>query len=272
AQGIGKAIALRLAQDGFNVALNDLPTKEDQLQVVLKEITSIGRECTIVVADISSEEQVEGMIDNTVHALGSLDVMVANGAPFCQGVSLIVISVEDWDRTFSVNCRGTFLCYRHAAAQMIKQGRGGRIIGASSVIGKQGMPMMGAYCSTKFGIRGLTQVAAQEFGKHGITVNAYAPGISVGVLPNGIEGVLALVRAIAFNVNGMLITALQIKERTAVGFMGEPADIANFVGYMASPESRFVTGKYSTASVGPLWLTNTLLGQTVRIESFGVVL
>ncbi|KAF8901437.1 hypothetical protein CPB85DRAFT_1227824 [Mucidula mucida] len=123
AQGIGRAIALRLAQDGFDVALNDLPTKEEQLQLLLKEITSIGRKCIIVVADISSEEQVKVMIDNTVSALGSTDV---------------VVSVEDWDGTFSVNCRGTFLCYRHAAAQMIKQGRGGRIIGASSVIGKQG--------------------------------------------------------------------------------------------------------------------------------------
>lgn len=110
AQGIGRAIALRLAQDGFDVALNDLPTKEEQLQLLLKEITSIGRKCIIVVADISSEEQVKVMIDNTVSALGSTDVVGARvhhhqaetfnatyewsqmGPPFRQGVFLTVSS------------------------------------------------------------------------------------------------------------------------------------------------------------------------------------
>ncbi|KAF8901440.1 NAD(P)-binding protein [Mucidula mucida] len=242
AQGIGKAIALRLAQDGFDVGLNDLPGKEDSLRVLQKEITSIGRESTIVIADISSEEQVQGMIDNTVNTLGSLDVMVANGGLFLPG-SLLGISVEDWDRTFSVNCRGTFLCYRYAAKQMIKQGRGGRIIGASSDVGKQGMAMMGAYSSTKFGIRGLTQVAAQEFGKHGITVNAYAPGVidtelmrtsAAGVMPTDPAGMLEMV-----------------KSRTAVGFLGRPEDIASFVAYIVGPESRYVTGQ--TISINGGW-------------------
>ncbi len=77
AQGIGKAIALRLAQDGFDAGLNDLPGKEDSLRVLQKEIASIGRDSTIVIADISSEEQVQGMIDNTVNTLGSLDVVCA---------------------------------------------------------------------------------------------------------------------------------------------------------------------------------------------------
>lgn len=102
------------------------------------------------------------------------------------------VDTDQWDRLFSVNVRGMFLCYKYAGKQMIKQGRGGRIIGASSMGGKQGLlvsidaltlltlllgqPGLSSYCASKFAIRGLTQSAALEFGQYGITVNAYAPG------------------------------------------------------------------------------------------------
>jgi NAD(P)-dependent dehydrogenase (short-subunit alcohol dehydrogenase family) len=113
--------------------------------------------------------------------------MVANAAiPVVKSVA--DTTVEEWDRIFAVNVRGTFLCYREAAAQMIAQGKGGRLIGACSISGKTGSDNAAAYASTKFAIRGLTQSAAADYGKHGITVNAYAPGcIETGFLDKFVD-------------------------------------------------------------------------------------
>ncbi|SJL18425.1 uncharacterized protein ARMOST_22014 [Armillaria ostoyae] len=194
AQGIGRAIALRLADDGFNVSLNDLPSAGTGLDILASEIASKGRKSHVVIGDISSESDVQRIIESTVQALGSLDVMVAN-AGICITKSIMSTSTEEWDRIFAVNGRGTFLCYKYAAKQMIDQGHGGRIIGASSLAGKLGvldfmaslstvklkLTLIGSsnlpvYGASKWAIRGLTQSAAHEFGKYGITVNAYAPG------------------------------------------------------------------------------------------------
>ncbi|KAK0193188.1 hypothetical protein F5146DRAFT_1029497 [Armillaria mellea] len=177
AQGIGKAIALRLADDGFDVAVNDIPLdgKITKLQEVQAEIIQKGRRCGVFTGDISKEEDVKRMVEGVVSTLGGLDVMVAN-AGVCPTASVLDYTVEQWDRAFAINARGTFLCYQYAAKQMIKQGRGGRIIGSSSSAGKQGVRMMSLYSSTKSAIRGLTQGAALDLGKFGITVNAYAPG------------------------------------------------------------------------------------------------
>ncbi|KAF7369243.1 hypothetical protein MVEN_00252000 [Mycena venus] len=167
ARGIGKAIALRLAEDGFDVAVNDLPTSSDSLLEVVKEIKSKGRASSAHLADVSVEEDVKAMFADVVESHGGLDVMVSNAG-------IIRVSVEEWDRMMAVNCRGTFLCYKYAGMQMIEQGRGGRIIGAGSVAGKRvGSPFMSGYAVTKFAIHGLTQAAAMEYGPHGITVNSY---------------------------------------------------------------------------------------------------
>ncbi|KAJ7496470.1 hypothetical protein FB451DRAFT_1019436 [Mycena latifolia] len=227
AQGIGKAIALKLAHDGYDVALNDLPSNLAQLESIQATIGTLERRSIIVLADVSSEEGVKKMIETAVVALGSLDVMVANGGTFLPG-SLLEMSTENWDRTFAVNCRGTWLCYKHAARQMIKQGKGGCIIGASSAAGKQGIPMMAAYSSTKFGIQGLTQVAAQELGCHKISVNSYAPGMR-----SPLDGLRTHFLA------GPIDTELS---QTALGYIGNPEDIASLVAYLVTPEAHFITG------------------------------
>ncbi|KAK7034582.1 hypothetical protein VNI00_012211 [Paramarasmius palmivorus] len=175
ARGIGKAIALRLAQDGFDGALNDLSSKTDQLKDVEKEIMAIGKRTVVVTADVSNEDEVKQMIEKVVEVLGGLDVMVVN-AGICTAAPMVETSTELWEQTFAVNSRGTFLCYKYATIQMIKQGRGGRIIGASSGAGKQGAKYLMAYSASKFAVRGMTQSAAWEAAKYGITVNAYAPG------------------------------------------------------------------------------------------------
>ncbi|KAJ7155280.1 hypothetical protein C8R46DRAFT_1356498 [Mycena filopes] len=182
AQGIGHAIALQLAADGFDVALNDVAAKSAQLEGVKKEVTDLGRKATVVTADISVDAEVKAMVAATVEALGGLDVMVANAGVCKPRGSLVDLEADEWDATFAVNGRGTFLCYKYAGKQMIAQGRGGRIIGASSGAGKQAYPSLPDYSASKFAVRGLTQSAALEFGKHGITVNAYAPGTHLYIL------------------------------------------------------------------------------------------
>ncbi|KAI0285432.1 NAD-binding protein [Russula aff. rugulosa BPL654] len=237
AQGIGHAIALRLAADGYDIALNDLPAQEAVLRVTAEEVASRGRRVHCVLADVSSEIQVQTMVSDVVRVLGGLDVMVANAGIFLMK-SFVETTAEDLDRILGVNLRGTFLCYKYAGLQMISQGRGGRIIGACSGSSKQGYASLSAYSSSKFGIRGLTQCAALEFGAHGITVNAYSPGPVKTPL---LDGAVAIVGAEFED---------QFIKGSALGQIGLPTDIAALVSYLVSKESHLITGQSITIDGG----------------------
>ncbi|KAJ3976776.1 NAD-P-binding protein [Lentinula raphanica] len=228
AQGIGKAIALRLASDGYKVAVNDIHSKVDQLDFIAEDIKKThGIQTCTVPGDVSVEHEVESMVGNVAKTLGCLDIMVANAA-----ILGPPDNEEDWDKILRVNAKGVFLCYKHAAKQMIAQGRpGGRIIGASSIVGKQGMVHLGAYSASKFAIRGLTQVAALEFGHHGITVNAYAPG--------AIESPMAQAADLATSPVGKAVS----KSLPSFSTLGKGEDIASLVSYLASQESGYITGQ-----------------------------
>ncbi|KAJ7182853.1 NAD(P)-binding protein, partial [Mycena crocata] len=233
AQGIGKAIALRLAEDGFDVAVNDISNTSEALNQLVEEIKGKGRTSSAHLADVALDDQVRGMIEEVVNVYGQLNVMVANagvGVP----MPLSEMNADQWDRVMGINARGVFLCYKYAGMQMIKQGKGGRIIGASSIIGKQGMALNFAYTASKFAVRGLTQSAAIEFGAHGITVNAYAPGaINTGMLKS-------IATATQTPWEMMLDT---FKKSSPLGIVGVPEDVANIVSFIASKESSFITGQ-----------------------------
>ncbi|KAF7328692.1 NAD(P)-binding protein [Mycena sanguinolenta] len=216
AQGIGRSIALRLAEDGFDVAINDIPDNSKHL------------------ADVSQEESVKEMVAEVVKAHGGLDVMVANaGIAGPYRTPLVELSAEQWDKVMAVNARGTFLCYKHAGLQMLAQGRGGRIIGASSYAGKKAIALQSVYSASKFAVRGLTQAAALEFGPHGITVNAVAPGAIVTPMLTG--------AAKTAEQTEMLLDRL--KSAAPLNKLGTPEDIANLVSFLASKESQFITGQ-----------------------------
>ncbi|KAI0001178.1 hypothetical protein BJV77DRAFT_938964 [Russula vinacea] len=236
-QGIGRAIALRLAKDGYDIALNDIPAHEAMLGITAEEVASRGRRAHCVLADVSSEKQVETMVSDVVRALGGLDVMVAN-AGVSMMKSFVETTAEDLDRVIGVNLRGTFLCYKYAGLQMIAQGRGGRIIGACSGTGKQGQASLSAYSASKFGIRALTQCAALEFGGHRITVNSYAPGPvktpMCTLRRDDLESTLG-------SPPGVLED--QLAKGAAVGYVGQPSDIAELVSFLASKESHLITGQ-----------------------------
>ncbi|KAH0578857.1 hypothetical protein H2248_003049 [Termitomyces sp. 'cryptogamus'] len=234
ARGIGRAIALRLADDGFDVAVNDISATD--LEALVEEIKSKQRKSSFYVADVSIEEQVKNLIRNVVECHGSLDVMVAN-AGIAVWKPFLETTEADWDKLLAVNVKGTFFCYKHAGAQMIAQGHGGRIIGASSLAGKRGTPIMAAYSATKFAIRSLTQSAAMAFGPHRITVNAYAPGpIETPMLQYLDSENAALTQGKTGDLLGIL------RQRSPLGINGSPADIASLVSYLVSKEAGFVTG------------------------------
>jgi len=238
ANGIGRAIALRLASDGYDIALNDLAVNQGALDAASEEINTRypERRVCAFVADVSIEEQVRNMIDDTTNALGRLDVMVANAGILRTG-SIIESSVEDLDAVLAVNVRGTFLCYKYAARQMLAQGTKGRIIGASSLAGKKGHPFLSTYCTSKFAIRGLTQTAAIEFGKHGITVNAYAPGlIETAMLDTLQEDMVRYTGDEGGVINPPTNAA-------AIGYLGTTKDIADLVAYLVSPGAHYITGQ-----------------------------
>ncbi|KAH9006456.1 hypothetical protein EDB86DRAFT_3070460 [Lactarius hatsudake] len=250
ARGIGRAIALRLADDGLDVAVNDR-SSSPELDELVREIKSKGRRSLAVPADISLELEVEKSVRKVVQDLGSLDVMVAN-AGIVSFKSFLDTTVENFDRLMAVNARGTMLCYKHAAKQMIAQARGGRIIGACSLAGKQGH-FFHLHCpattltSREQPMRPTRHIAqpsllfadshkllaspSLEFGKYGITVNAYAPGIvETPMIAQTIArlGPDALSASIA---------------STVVNRSGTPEEIAGLVSYLVSNDSGFVTGQ-----------------------------
>ncbi|KAF8989820.1 NAD-binding protein [Cyathus striatus] len=230
AQGLGKAIALRLAADGFDIGLNGRPgtgPQMDKLIAMAEEIKALGRKVYIAPADVSVEADVEKMITDVVAELGGVDVMVANAA-VSELAPMVSTPVEQWDHILGVNLRGVFLCFKHAGKQMLEQGRGGRLIGGGSLGGFSGIAMGGAYAASKAGIRALTHSAARELGPNGITVNAYAPGVVVTELT-------------LRNFGAELLE--QQKAHCAVNDNGTPEDVAALVSFLASKESRFITGQ-----------------------------
>ncbi|KAF8591737.1 acetoin reductase family protein [Ramaria rubella] len=225
AQGIGKAIALRLAHDGFDVVVNDIPSKAEQLEGVLAEICATTQKGLVVTGDVSLETDVQKLVDATVTCFGGLDVMIANAGIGRTG-PLISTTVEEWDNLHAINVRGVFLAYRIAAVQMIKQGRGGRIIGASSIAGKQGLPEWGNYGASKFAVRGLTQSAAAELRPYGITVNAYAPGVVETTVSDQSRAI------------GLEKLSLDPSWQAL-----SPGEVAGMVSYLVRDEAKSITGQ-----------------------------
>ncbi|CAF3072442.1 unnamed protein product [Rotaria sp. Silwood2] len=237
ARGIGRAIALRLARDGLNVAVNDIQASSSDLQNVQQEIEQMGRKSIAITADVSQSKSVEKMMQESAQKLGSLDVVVAN-AGICYVKPLLDTSVDDWDKIFAINMRGVFLCYKEAAKIMITQGRGGKIIGACSNAGYKPRPMISHYSATKWGVRGLTQAAALEWAPYNITVNAYCPGITKTSLFDRFNEELA-----EFQGKSKEHLMEDLLKTVPLGRVGYPDDIANLVSFLASKNSDYITGQ-----------------------------
>ncbi|CAL1708776.1 unnamed protein product [Somion occarium] len=230
AQGIGEAIALRLADDNIDVALFDLKEKEPLLKNVVKQIEAKGRKAIYFVGDVTQEQDVKTSIDRTVETLGGLDIMVANAGitifkPFVES------DIEDYRRIMDINVLGVVNCFKYAAIQLIKQGRGGRIIGACSGAGKRGINNMSLYSASKFAVRGLTQATSLELRSHKITVNSYAPGFILTPM-------LAHPDDDKFGGHGSVAKMAAKMDPDYEG--AQPSVVAELVAYLIKPEAHFV--------------------------------
>lgn len=248
ARGIGKAIALRLAADGHDIAVSDLPAMAEELEKTRAEIEASGVRAVALAGDVTDPESVRRIVEQTAEQLGSLDVMVAN-AGIAQTKALLDVTPDEYDLVHRVNGKGLFLCYTEAARQMIKQGRGGKIIGASSIAGHKGFGLLGVYSSSKFGVRALTQAAAQEWAEHGITVNAYCPGIVDTQMWVEVDRDLGAINDMAEG-ESMKAMAAGI----TLGRVSQGSDVAAFVSYLAGPDSDYMTGQSPLIDGGMLFV------------------
>ena len=234
-QGIGRAIALRLAKDGFNVALVDV--KLDKITAVAKEVAAIGRQATTITADVSQRDEVYAAIDKAEKDLGGFDVMV-NNAGIAQVNALADVTQEEVEKIFKINVQGALWGIQAAAKKFIARGQKGKIISASSIAGHEGYAMLGIYSATKFAVRALTQAAAKEYASKGITVNAYCPGVV------GTDMWVEIDKRFSETTGAQLgETYKKFVGGIALGRAETPEDVANLVSFLSSPDSDYITGQ-----------------------------
>ena len=250
-KGFGRAIAIRLAEEGAAVAVNDVAARPyadigntwEGVDAVVAEIESKGGQAISVLADVSEASAVDTMVEEIVRRFGRLDILVANAGsrPGKDRVPVVDLSEEAFDEVQRVNVKGTFLCCRAAARHMVARGEGGRIIVISSTAGKRGVARFAAYSTSKFALVGFTQCLAHELGPHGITVNAICPGFALTERMTEIAGAL---RKEGENVEDRLAVMHRTRvDATPLRRVTEARDIANMAAFLASDQSDYLTGQ-----------------------------
>ena len=250
-RGIGRAIALRLAQEGADVAVNDIHAASAAgsswggMAQVVGEIEALGRRSVGIVADIGDAAQVQAMIDQVVATFGRIDILINNAAARAgrDRVPVVELDEADWDRVQRINAKGTFLCSQAAARAMLADptsARGGRIINIASTAGKNGSARYAAYCASKFAVVGFTQSLAQELAPHGINVNAICPSLVVTERIDDIATALAPSTLTPEEQRAALIT--RAAGLSPLGRMAEVNDVSALAAFLASSESDYLTG------------------------------
>ena len=248
--GIGRAIAMRFAEDGADLAVSDLsetPYTDSGsgwggLPQVVDDIRTLERRSIGIAADVSKADQVENLVRRVIEEFGRIDILVNNaGAPAGPDrVPVIELDEAVWDRVQLVNVKGTFLCCRIAAQHMMGRVGRGKIINMSSRLGKRGEARHAAYCASKFAIIGFTQSLAMELASHHINVNALCPGMV------DTERIDAIASAIVPGSSTTTQKRKQMVERIAsdipLGRIAQGSDVAQTAAFLASSESDYLTG------------------------------
>jgi 3-oxoacyl-[acyl-carrier protein] reductase/meso-butanediol dehydrogenase/(S,S)-butanediol dehydrogenase/diacetyl reductase len=251
-RGIGRAIALRLAEDGADVVATavardagSLPAHEREsgwqgVKSVTEEIRSIGRKALALDVDVTNPRQVLGMVEQTIRDLGRVDILVNNaGLALVAGKkNLWEMDDDEWRREIDVNLTGVFLCCKAVAKTLVEQGEGGRIVNISSLAGRVAQPQYGGYTPAKFGVIGLTQMLALELAPHGVTVNAVCPGSTDTDMMDGTFRRTGERMGIPFE-----MIKQGVKSFIPLGRQAGVSEIAGVVAYLASPSAAYVTGQ-----------------------------
>jgi 3-oxoacyl-[acyl-carrier protein] reductase/meso-butanediol dehydrogenase/(S,S)-butanediol dehydrogenase/diacetyl reductase len=251
-RGIGRAIALRLAEDGADVVVSAVarmpeatPGHEREAgwwgaQSVADEITALGRGALALDVDVTKPEQVREMTNRTVAELGRIDILVNNaGLALVSGKkNLWETEDEEWRREIDVNLNGVYHCCKAVAKVLVEQGEGGRIINISSLAGRVAQPQYGGYTPAKFALIGLTQMLALELAPHNVTVNAICPGSTDTDMMDGTFRRTGERMGLPFE-----MVKEGVKRFIPLGRQADPAEIASVVAYLASPAAAYITGQ-----------------------------
>jgi len=225
ARGIGKAIALELANHGAKIVINDILPK-NEIDKTLEEIRKSGEQAIGIRADITIFEEVESMIKEIINKFGKIDILV-NNAGIIRDSLLIRMKEEDWDAVININLKGTFNCSKTVAKYMMRQKSGGKIVNISSVIGLVGNIGQANYAASKAGIIGLTKSMAKELALRNINVNAIAPGF--------IE--TDMTKKLSEKVRQDLLQQIPLKR------IGTVEDVAKTVYFLVSDTANYITGQ-----------------------------
>ncbi|HET7657857.1 MAG TPA: 3-oxoacyl-[acyl-carrier-protein] reductase [Bacillales bacterium] len=223
-RGIGRAIAIGLAEAGANVAVNYAGSREKAEQVAA-EIEKLGSKAIVIQADVSNDESVRSMIKEVTEQFGTLDILV-NNAGITRDNLIMRMKEQDWDEVLNTNLKGVFHCTKAVTRQMMKQ-RAGRIINIASITGIIGNPGQANYAAAKAGILGLTKSSARELAARNITVNAIAPGFIATDMTDELSE----------DVKQQMLSQIPLSR------FGKPEDVAAMVKFLASDESGYITGQ-----------------------------
>lgn len=256
--GLGRAIAVRLAQEGAHIVANDVVMQRLNspewagLPDLVREIEGLGRQALPVIADVANAEQVDAMVAQAIQHFGQIDILVNNAGALAgrDRVPVVELDEAEWDRIQRVNVKGTFLCSRAVARHLVERGQGGRIINISSTAGKRGMARYAAYCASKFAVRGFTQSLAMELAPYRITVNAICPGLMDTERVADIAAALAPAGVSTAAQRQFMID--QANESTPLGRVGQATDVAKTAAFLASDEAEYLTGLSVNVAGGAL--------------------
>ncbi len=223
-RGIGRAIALKLAEVGATVVINDVG-EATSVDSAVEEIRAMNRESQAILADVSLSSDVASMVETTIASYGRVDILV-NNAGITRDQLVLRMSDDEWDKVINVNLKSVFLCTRAVLRHMIKQ-RWGRIINMASIVGIVGNAGQANYASAKAGIIGFTRTIAREVASRSITVNAIAPGFIDTQMTQQLEE----------------NQRQELMRRIPLGYLGTPRDVAEAVAFLASEEARYITGQ-----------------------------
>ncbi len=223
-RGIGREIALELARQGANVAVN-FSGSEAKASEVVAEIKALGREAFAVKCDVSKAEEVADMVKASIESFGKLDILV-NNAGITRDNLLMRMKEDEWDDVININLKGVFLCTKAVTRQMMKQ-RVGRIINIASIVGVSGNPGQANYVAAKAGVIGLTKTTAKELASRNITVNAIAPGFITTDMTDKLSEEVKT----------------EMLKQIPLARFGEPKDIAKVTAFLASDDAAYMTGQ-----------------------------